>query len=208
MLEQLQNYGHLMSAVVIAISTVYTAWVLRRLNRKKGWLTVDAYRILRTRGGPRLYPPRGQTAGIDYYQKQEIHVWIVNTGYRLERVMEIDYHCVLQGWLNGPRRVDEYFVNPDEEPLDKLGVPYLVRAEDRVFQVPFSIEPQHERCWELFIGYWPSSTPNSVGLEDITCVKITTTKGETIHRRLRDARGTSPIRRFWENARCRVGIHR
>ena len=206
-LDGVRAYGPILSAVAIAVSSIYTAWALRRQNRSKGWLDIAAYRVCRVSGTPHLY--RGdQILAEDNQRGQEIHVWITNTGYRLERIMQIEYHVMGQGWQLGPQPLDTIYFDPYPEPLD-VGV----AAPHRVFQVPFDVEPQHLRCWEHRVGYRKTerdgeTTHDDQRLHQITCAKVVTFKGETLHRHFVDERNSSKVRRCWQEMRCKVGIHR
>ena len=202
-----KDYGPIISAFAIAGSSIYTALVLRRQNRATGWLQVEAYKILRVSGTSHLYHGDEILADNDQ-RRQEIHVWITNVGYRLERIMQVKYHVVSQGWRLGPQPPDIFYLDPNPEPFD-AGIP----ASHRVFEVPFDIEPQHLQCWEHAVGHQivvrgGETIRNDQRLHKITCVKVETFKGETIHARLLDADRPSRLRRLWCEFRCKVGVHR
>ena len=208
-LAWVKDYGPFLAAVAIAGSSIYTAWALRQQNRSTGWLRVEAYKILRVKGAPHLYCG-GETLAENDQRQQEIHVWITNVGYRLERIMQVEYNVVSQGWRLGPQPTDTIYLVPDPEEWSVTEV----AARHRVFAVPFDIDPQHLRCWERVVGQRivvrdGGTIRDAQGLHRISCVNVKTFKGETIHARLQDATGKPAWpRRLWCDLRCRVGIHR
>ena len=122
--------------------------------------------------------------------------------------LQVEYHVVSQGWRLGPQPPDTLYPDPNPEPFD-AGIP----ASHRVFEVPFDIEPQHLQCWEHVVGHRTvvrggETIRNDQRLHKITCVKVETFKGETIHARLLDADRPSRLRLLWCEFRCKVGVHR
>ena len=204
-----KDYGPFLAAVAIAGSSIYTAWVLRQQNRSTGWLRVEAYKILRVGRAAHLYYG-GEILAENDQRQQEIHVCITNVGYRLERIMQVEYYVVSQGWRLGPQPSDTIYLGPDPEEWSATEI----AAPHRVFAVPFDIDPQHLRCWERTVGHRivvrdGETIRDDQRLHRISCVKVKTFKGETIHTRLLDAAGKpSWPHRLWSDLRCRVGAHR
>ena len=207
-LAGVKDYGPAVAAFVIAASSIYTAWVLRRQNRSTGWLEVVGWRVIRLNGIPELY--RGDPIPETDQRRQEIQIQIVNTGYRLEQIMEIRYYVRQQGWLFAPQHADTiYLWDPNPEPIETAPAPH------RVFLTPFKVEPQELRRWEHGVGHRIVGRGGGETIRDdqrlhlITCAKVTTAKGETMHVRLMDARDlSSRARRYCRNVCCRIGVHR
>ena len=202
-----KDYGPILAAIAIAGSSIYTAAILRRQNRATGWLQVKAYKVQRV-GGIAYRYREGENLTENDRRRQETHVWIVNVGYRLERIMQVEYHVVSQGWLLGPQPPDTIYPDPEPEPFD-VGI----AAPHRMFAVPFDIDPQHLRCWEYVVGHRiigrnGETIRDDRRLHQISCVKVVTFKGETIHARLLGADKPSWLRLLWCEFRCKVGVHR
>ena len=130
-------------------------------------------------------------------------------GDPVEQIMEIRYQVRRQGWLFAPQHADTiYLWDPYPEPIETEPAPH------RVFFTPFKVEPQELRRWEHGVGHrivrrGGETIRDNQRLHLITCAKVTTAKGETMHIRLMDAHDlSSRVRRYWRNVCCRIGVHR
>ena len=64
-LEWIKDYGPGLAAFIIAASSIFTAWILRRSNNPKGWLKVQPLGMLRIRQEWVLYSGDSSVADND-----------------------------------------------------------------------------------------------------------------------------------------------
>ena len=208
-LQIFKDYGEVIAAIVIAISTAYTAAILRRQNRIKGWLRLSGGRRQRVN----IYGAIALTGVGDVVNSDEdpssekdpggheVTFHVSNTGRYEENVETAYYYMVGQGWQRVPTQNPVGFKiippsledpNPRFEEVSKTEYPKV--------NTPFVVPP--ERSHELVYRLQP---PHDEKLSEITCIKIVTLKGESIHCRLSDAgRRFSWARRIL----CHLGRHR
>ena len=207
-LQVIKDYGEVIAAIVIALSTAYTAIILRRQNRTKGRLRLSGGRRQRVN----VYTALAITEAGDISQSEkdpsrgkdpggsEITFHISNTGRYEENVETVYYHMISEGWQQIPSQNPVGFKiippsledpNPRFEEVSKTDYPKV--------NTPFLVPPErsHELVYRL-------QSPHDKRIDEITCLKIVTLKDESIHCRLPDAG-----RRF-SRARsilCHLGKH-
>ena len=196
-----------MAAVVIALATVSTTLILCRNNRTRGWLKLSGGRrqllnvypsdFIET-GGMTISdnaPPRVKDPGGN-----EVIFHVSNIGRYEESVETAYYHIIGEGWHQVPTRNPVRFKprqassgspNIRLKPVPQTNYPSV--------NTPFVVPPErsHKLIYRL-------QAPNDDKINEITCIKVVTLKGEDIHCRLPDA-----VRRFSRMRRilCHLGNH-
>ena len=191
-------------AAVIAFSSICTLVILRKQNRTKGWLNANGRRLWRLSyyETPRLredgtwYFP-GPTLGADE-GGPEIFLNVINTGYLVERVLEIQYHLKGKGWH---KAFPSAPIRPSGTPEEPSSAGH---SDVRNYEVdtPFDVKPQHTTGWLYKLRGINRADPPL-----ITCVRLETAK-ESIHVRLRGIGGIPPHPWEWFGVLCKFGIHR
>ena len=195
-LEVIKNYGEVIAAVVIAISTAYTATVLRRQNRTEGWLKLSGGRRQRvnvygglaiTKSGDIVNSDEDHSRGEDP-GGPEVTFRVSNTGRYEENVETAYYHMMGEGWQQVPTQNPIGFkIVPHslEEPSPRLEE--VSKTDYPKENTPFVVPPErsHELIYRLH-------SPHDKKLSEITCIKIITLKGESIHYRLSETRRRVP----------------
>ena len=205
--EWLANWApgiQLVAAAVIAFSSICTLAILLKQNKTKGWLKVNGRRFWRLSyyETPRLredgtWGLPGPTPGADE-GGPEIFLNVINTGYLVERVLQIQYHVKGKGW-------DTAF---PLAPIQPSGTPEESSPASgsaiRNYEVdtPFDVKPQHTTGWHYKLRGINRADPPL-----ITCVRLETAK-ESIHVRLLGIGGHPPHPGEWFGVLCKFGIHR
>lgn len=207
-LQVIRDYGEVVAAAVIALSTVYTVAILRRQNRTKGWLKLSGTRRQRVNLYAALtVSDSGEVANSDEDPSQgkdpggaEI-IFFVSTCVRYEeKVEDAFYYLKHQGWQKVPTQNPVGFkvIPPSlEEPSPR--VEEVSKTDYPKENVPFIVPPErsHELVYRL-------QSPHDEKLDEITCIRILTLKGESVHCRLPNSRA-----RFSQaqSILCRLGKH-
>ena len=167
-----------MAAVVIALSTAYTAIILRRQNRTDE------------------DPARGKDPG-----GHEIVFHLSNTGRYEENVETAHYHIRHAGWQEVPPQNPMGFkIAPASQHDPSPRIEEVSKTDYPKVNTPFLVPP--ERSHELVYRLQP---PQAEKFRHITCIKVITLKGESIHHRFSHAEH----RLSWvRSILCRLGKHR
>ena len=207
-LQVIKDYGEVIAATVIAVSTAQTAIILRRQNRTKGWLKLSGGRRQRINfygalavtetgdiGNSGEDPSRGKDPG-----GYEIIFHVSNTSRYEENVEAAYYHMIGEGWQQvlTQNPVGFKVIPPSlEDPTPRFEA--VSKTDYPKVNTPFVVPPErsHELVYRL-------QSPHDEKLGEITCIKVVTLKGESIHCRLSDAG-----RRFSRERRvlCHLGKH-
>ena len=207
-LQVIKDYGEVVAATVIALSTVYTAAILRRQNRTKGWLKLSGVRRQRVNIYAALtISDSGDVVNSDEDQSQgkdpggpEIIFDVSNTGRYEEKVEAAFYHLKDQGWQKVPLQnpVGFKFIPPtSEDPSPR--VEEVPKTDYPKANTPFIVPPErsHELVYRL-------RSPHDEKLDEITCIRILTLKGESIHCRLSNSAVRFSLAR---SLLCHFGSH-
>ena len=209
-LEWIKDYGPVAAAFMIAASSIFTAWILRRSNNPKGWLKVQPLGLLRIRQEWVSYS--GDPNAADYDQAgQYLHINIINTGHFPAQIIAVEYHVRSRGWRLGRQAADEVYETPGLD-YDDPSVPTVYIAPHRALATPFDIGPQQWRRWEHAVGRTMQGPGGTIirgdQLHEITCVRVSTASGEKIHANLIHARHPMIISRCWKSICCKFGVHK
>ena len=207
-LQAIKDYGEVIAAAVIAVSTAYTAIILRRQNRTKGWLRLSGGRRQRfnlygslafTEGGDIVNTEEDLSRGKDP-GGQEIIFHVSNTGRYEENVETAYYHIMGEGWqqVREQNPVGVRIIPPSsEDPIPRFEE--VSKTDYPKVNTPFIVPPErsHELVYRL-------QSPHAEKISVITCIKVVTLKGESIHCRLSDTgRRFSQVRSIL----CHLGKH-
>lgn len=209
-LEWIKDYGPGVAAIIIATSSIFTAWILRRSSNPKGWLKVQPLGMLRIRQEWVLYSRDSSVA--DHGQAgQYLYVNIINTGIFPAQIIAVEYHVRSRGWRLGRQASDEVYERPEWDYADP-SIPTVYIAPHRALATPFDIGPQQWRRWEQGVGRTMPGPDGTVipgdQLHEVTCVRVSTASGEKIHARLIDARHPMVFYRCWRSICCKFGVHK